>query len=147
MKINGEYTVNAPRERVWDALLDPVTLAKTLPGCEELTPVGPDEYEMKMKLALASVSGLFSGKVKLADQNPKESYSLQLSGKGKIGFVKGGGRFTLEDAGSGATKIRYEGDVQAGGMIAGVGQRLMDMTSRMMIKRFFASLEAELAGG
>ena len=143
MKISGQYSINAPRGRVWEALLDPQILAKTLPGCQELIPIGEDEYEMKMKIAMASVSGLFKGKVKLDDQQPPESYQLNLNGIGKIGFVRGGGKFRLEEAGEG-TLVHYEGDVQVGGMIASVGQRLMDMTSKMMIKRFFTALNAEL---
>ena len=146
MKINGEYDIRAPRERVWQALLDPEILAKTLPGCEELTPIGPDEYEMKMKLSMAAVSGAFKGKVQIEDKNPPESYRLNINGNGKIGFIKGGGKYSLADAGDALTKVTYEGDIQVGGMIAGVGQRLMDMTSKMMIKRFFTALDKELAG-
>ncbi len=145
MKINGEYEVHAPRERVWEALLDPAILSKTLPGCEELTPIGPDEYEMKMKLSMATVAGVFKGKVKITDKQAPESYRLDLNGTGKIGFIKGGGKYSLADAGESLTIVTYEGDVQVGGMIAGVGQRLMNMTSKMMIKRFFTALDAELA--
>lgn len=144
MKIQGEQKLSATRQKVWDALLDPEVLAATLPGCEALEPVGPDEYKMKMKLAMASVQGLFDGSVKLTDQNPPESYSLEVKGSGKIGFVNGAGRFDLAEDGE-ATLVRYSGDVKVGGMIAAVGQRLMDMTAKMMIGRFFSSL-AEVLG-
>ena len=145
MKVNGEYEIHAPRQRVWEALLDPEILAKTLPGCEQLVPIGPDEYEMKMKLSMATVTGAFKGKVKITDQQPPESYRLNLTGTGKIGFIRGGGKYSLADAGESLTIVTYEGDVQVGGTIASVGQRLMDMTSKMMIKRFFTALDAELS--
>lgn len=144
MKLQGERRLSAARQKVWDALLDPEVLAATLPGCEALDPIGPGEYKMKMKLAMASVQGLFDGSVKLMNQNPPESYSLEVKGSGKIGFVNGAGRFDLADDG-GATLVRYSGDVQVGGMIAAVGQRLMDMTAKMMIGRFFSSLSEVLA--
>ena len=143
MKIQGEQRLTAARQKVWDALLDPEVLAATLPGCEALEPIGPDEYKMKMKLAMASVQGLFDGSVKLTDQKPPESYSLAVKGSGKIGFVNGAGRFDLAEEGE-ATLVRYSGDVKVGGMIAAVGQRLMDMTAKMMIGRFFASLSEVL---
>jgi len=146
MKVQGQQTVAAPRDRVWQALLDPQVLAKTLPGCEALEPVGPDEYKMKMKLAVASVQGLFDSKVKLENQKPPESYTLAVEGRGKIGFVNGDGAFRLEPDGE-STVIHYSGDVKVGGLIAGVGQRLLDMTSKMMIKRFFSAFEKEVGQG
>jgi carbon monoxide dehydrogenase subunit G len=95
---------------------------------------------MRMKLAISSVQGLFDTAVRLQDPHAPVSYRLEIDGKGKIGFVKGGGAFRLEPDGESATVIHYEGDVRIGGMIAGVGQRLLDMSSKMLIKRFFSSL-------
>jgi carbon monoxide dehydrogenase subunit G len=51
VKVQGEQKLSASRQKVWDALLDPDVLAATLPGCEALEPVGPDEYKMKMRPA------------------------------------------------------------------------------------------------
>ena len=143
MTIKGQYTLPASREEVWDALLDPEVLARTLPGCESLESLGDDQYKMRMKLALASIQGLFDGKVSLEDQQPPSSYRLRVSGTGKIGFVNGSGQLKLEPAGDSETVVSYEGDVKVGGMIAAVGQRLLDMTSKMMTKRFFSALAGE----
>jgi carbon monoxide dehydrogenase subunit G len=94
---------------------------------------------MKMKMAMASLSGAFDGKVRIADQTPPESFRLVVEGSGKIGFMKGDGllKFQAKDAG---TEVSYEGDVQVGGTIAAVGQRLIDGTAKMMIKRFFEKI-------
>jgi uncharacterized protein len=140
MRVQGQSTIPAPQQKVWEALLDPQILARTLPGCESLDPIGENQYRMRMKLAISSVQGLFDTTVHLTDTQPPTSYRLEIDGKGKIGFVRGGGSFRLEPQGEAATLIHYEGDVHIGGMIAGVGQRLVDMTSKMLIKRFFASL-------
>jgi len=94
---------------------------------------------MKMKMAMASVSGAFEGKVRISDQTPPSSFRLTVEGAGKIGFVKGDGLLTLTPR-EGATEVSYEGDAQVGGTIAAVGQRLIDMTAKMMIKKFFEKL-------
>jgi carbon monoxide dehydrogenase subunit G len=120
---------------------DPEVLARAIPGCEGLERTGDDEYKMKMKMAMASVSGAFEGKVRITDQNPPTSFRLMVEGSGKIGFVKGDGLLTLT-AKDGGTEVSYEGDAQVGGTIAAVGQRLIDMTSKMMIKKFFEKLAA-----
>jgi len=118
---------------------DPEVLARAMPGCDSLERIGPDEYAMKMKLAMASISGAFEGKVRITDQQPPSSFKLVVEGTGKIGFMRGEGLLKLSPSGEG-TDVSYEGDVQVGGTIAAVGQRLIDVTAKMMIKRFFDKL-------
>ncbi len=120
-------------------LQDPDLLARTIPGCESLEKIGEGEYRMKMKMALAAVSGAFEGKVRIVDQSPPSSFRMVVEGTGKIGFVKGEGLLKFAPNGEG-TEVSYDGDVQVGGTIAAVGQRLIDLTSKTMIKKFFEKL-------
>lgn len=119
---------------------DPVILAQCMPGCESLDRIGPDEYAMKMKMALAAISGSFEGKVSITNQNPPTSFKLVVEGKGKIGHMKGEGAIQLKPVTESSTEVAYEGDVNVGGTIAAVGSRLVDTTSKMMIKKFFDKL-------
>jgi hypothetical protein len=144
LKISGTQQVKMPRDRVYDLLHDPNVLARCMPGCESLEKIGEDEYAMKMKMALASVSGLFQGKVRTADPNRPDSFRLLVDGTGKIGFMKGDGLLKLTES-DGGTAVAYEGDVQVGGTIAAVGQRLIDTTAKLLIKRFFDRLGSEAA--
>ena len=143
MKLGGAWTVPAEQRRVYDMLLNPEVLVRALPGCKELERCADDEYRMKMKLVISSISGLFDGKIRLSDQAPPESYRLTVDGSGRAGFVKGSGVLTLA-AGGGQTEVRYEGEVQTGGLIAGVGQRLLEVTAKILIKRFFEKINAEV---
>lgn len=144
MKIAGAHVVPVPPERAYALLQDPVVLGKSMPGCDALEQIGEHEYHMKMKMVLASISGLFDGKVRIADQNPPASFRLIVDGTGKIGFMRGDGLLTLS-AVDGGTNVQYDGSVEVGGTIAAVGQRLLDTTARMIIKRFFDKLSAEAA--
>jgi carbon monoxide dehydrogenase subunit G len=144
LKVSGAYVVPAPRERAYELLQDPSILAKCMPGTDSLEKVGEDEYEMKMKMAIASISGLFAGKIRIADQNKPTSFKLIVEGSGKIGFVKGEGVLNLEPRSEASTEVKFDGDVQVGGTIAAVGQRLLDSTSKMIIKKFFQKF-SELA--
>lgn len=141
MKIAGTYTLPVPPQQAYDLMQDPEVLAKAMPGCESLDRIGPDEYRMKMKMAMASLSGAFDGKVRITDQVPPSSFKLVVEGNGKIGFMKGEGLLKLA-AVEGGTEVAYDGDVQVGGTIAAVGQRLIDGTAKMLIKRFFEKLAA-----
>lgn len=143
MKIGGAYTVPLDRQLAYTRLQDPEILAKCMPGCDHLARIGEDEYEMKMKMVISSVKGLFGGTVRLADQSPPDSFRLLVEGSGKVGFVKGEGVLTLAPVDA-ATEVRYEGEVQIGGMIAGVGQRLLDVTAKLIIKKFFEKFTGQI---
>jgi uncharacterized protein len=160
MKISGSYTLPVAPERAYQMLQDPAILAQAMPGCEGLEKIGPDEYRMKMKVLLAALSGQFEGKVRIADQSPPTSFRLVVEGSGRIGFLKGDGLLRLSpataeartsaattsaSAGAAATLISYEGDAQVGGTLAAVGQRLIDGTAKMMIKKFFDKLASVAA--
>lgn len=151
MKISGSYSLPVAPERAYQLLQDPATLAQAIPGCEGLEKIGPEEYRMKMKVLLAALSGQFEGKVRITDQSPPTSFRLIVEGSGRVGFLKGDGLLKLAPANAGAassaaasTLVSYEGDAQVGGTMAAVGQRLIDGTAKMMIKRFFDKL-ADLA--
>jgi carbon monoxide dehydrogenase subunit G len=139
MKIGGSYQLPVPRDRAYAMLQEPAVLARCMPGCEALEKIGDNEYALKMKMALAAFSGLFEGKVKITDPDPPTTFRLLVEGKGKVGFLKGEGLLTLLEQ-DGGTSVAYEGDVHVGGTIAAVGQRLLDTTAKMMIKRFFDKL-------
>ena len=143
MKISGSYALPLSQERAYQIMQDPKVLAQAIPGCEELEKTGENEYRMKMKMVLASLSGVFDGKVKITDQMPPSSFRLVIEGSGRPGFVKGDGLLKLSAVDTG-TEVSYEGDAQVGGTIAAVGQRLLDGTAKIMIRRFFEKL-AEVA--
>ena len=144
MKIAGEYVFNGPREEVWELVRDPEVLATALPGTQSLTPVSENEYEGKMHVRVGPVAGTFSGRVVASDEVPPESYTLMVEGKGAPGFAKGTGHVQLIDQGDGTTLMKYEGEVQIGGRIASVGQRLMDSASKSMIRQGLETLNKAL---
>jgi hypothetical protein len=139
MKVAGSYSLPVPPERAYAILQDPNVLAKCIPGCEGLDRVAEDEYAMRMKMGIAGISGRFDGKVRISGKNPPVSFRMSVEGAGKIGFMKGDGVITLSAADSGSN-VQFEGDVQVGGTIANVGQRLIETTAKMIIKRFFDCL-------
>jgi carbon monoxide dehydrogenase subunit G len=139
MKIEGTYDVPVPRKKVWDAFLNPTQLKKAIPGCEKLEALGNDEFKATMKIGVAAVKGTFEGKVKLIDKKAPESFRLAAEGSGGPGFVKADTLITLTEI-DGGTRVSYSADVQVGGLIAGVGQRMLGGVSKMMADQFFGKM-------
>ena len=135
MKLEGEYIFDGPREEVWQIVRDPEVLATALPGTQSLEQVSENEYAGKMHVRIGPVSGVFAGKVVVSDEVPPESCTLTVEGRGAPGFGNGTGYIQLFEQEDGRTLLKYEGDLQVGGRIAGVGQRLIDTASRSMIER------------
>ena len=144
MKIAGEITLSAPRERVWNLFTNPERLSKLIPGCEKLETIGPDEYAGTIVVGIAAVKGTYDGKLKIVDQRPPEHYRMMVDGKGRQGFLKGSGTLDLAPQDPRTTIVKYAGDVQVGGPLIQVGQRMIDSAARMMLGQFFAAAEAEL---
>ena len=144
MKLEGSYDVKAPRDKVWNAFLDPATLQKAIPGCEKLELIGPDEYKATLKIGVAAVKGTFEGKVRLFDLESPNRYKMALEGSGGPGFVRGEAAMELSDA-DGGTRVSYSADVQVGGLIASVGQRMLGGVSKMMLEQFFTRMTEILA--
>jgi carbon monoxide dehydrogenase subunit G len=139
MKIEGSADIPAPREKVWAAFLDPNILAQALPGCEKLEAVGPNEYKATMKVGVAAIKGTFEGKVKLSDLEPPNRYRMAVEGSGGPGFVRGEAGMQMSDV-DGGTKVSYDADVQVGGLIASVGQRMLGGVTKMMLDQFFTKM-------
>ena len=130
MKIEGSYTFNAPRERVWQVLLDPKIMAQCMPGCESMNEVAPDRYETVMKVGVASVKGTYKGKVAIKDKQA-----------GGPGFMQGDVAIDLEEI-NGQTVLKYSTDPKIGGLIASVGQRMLNGVAKMMAEQFFKKVES-----
>src|SRR5262249_46804106 len=117
MKIEGSREIPAPRPRVWEAFLDPGTLAQAIPGCDKLEEAGPGGYKATMKIGVGPVKGTFEGKVRLKDLEPPNRYRMEVEGTGGPGFVRGAASMELSDA-DGGTRVTYDADIQVGGLIA-----------------------------
>lgn len=144
MKLEGEYVFDGPRDKVWTILRDPDVLVKALPGTQSLEQVGESEYTGEMHVRIGPVSGIFSGRLIVSEEVPPESYILSVEGKGAPGFGRGTGHVQLSELAGDRTLLTYEGEMQVGGRIAGVGQRLIDTASRSMIAQGLESLNGAL---
>lgn len=145
MKFTGENVLAAPVEQAWDALLDPAVLVRTIPGCEKLEATGENAYAMTVTAGVASIKGTYAGSCELRDLVEHESLVMKLDGAGAPGTIGAtvNVRFTPEGS---STRISYDADAVVGGMIGGVGQRMLTSVSRRMAGEFFGNVDGVLAG-
>ena len=142
MKLEGTHELEATRERVYQSLVNPEVLQRCIPGCERLERTGENTFATTIRAGVGSIKGVFDGNVLLEDLREPEHFRMVVDGKGAPGFLKGSGDLDLEQDGA-YTKVKYSGDVQVGGTIASVGQRMIQGTAKMMAAQFFTCLGVE----
>jgi carbon monoxide dehydrogenase subunit G len=139
MNLTATYEFHAPVEKVWNLLMDTDRIGSCLPGCRGLKPAGNDRYEVEVGIAIAAIAGDFKGTVALEEKVPPQSYKLVVEGTGRQGFVKGHARVTLAAEGD-RTLVHIAAQADVGGMIARVGQRLLEGVARTTMDRFYSCL-------
>lgn len=145
MEILGQQLISAPRQQVWDALNDPVILKASLPGCESVERISPDEFRVIIKTAIGPLKARFQGSLKIAHAIPPETCEMQFEGQGgAVGFGKGTSNVTLKEV-TGGTELNYEAKAQIGGKLAQVGSRLIDSVAKKMTDDFFKAFQNELS--
>ena len=142
MKLEGSHQLEATRERVYQSLVSPEVLQRCIPGCEKLERTGENTFAATIKTGVGSIKGVFNGTARLEDLREPEHLRIVVEGKGAPGFLKGSGDLDLQQEGN-LTKVNYTADVQVGGTIASVGQRMIQGTDKMMAAQFFTCLGAE----
>lgn len=143
MKLEGNHQFKVARERLFEALLDPEVLARTMPGCEQLERTGEHSFRGELSVAIGPVKGKFRGTLELFQVDPPNGYHMVLNGQGPSGFMKGEGDITLAEA-DGGTLLTYALEAQVGGRMAAVGQRLMDSSTKVIAQQGLEGLAAQV---
>ena len=143
MQLKGSYVFDAPQDRVWDLLMDTRAVASCIPGCRELRDLGEDRYQAELVVVVAAVTGNYGATIAIEDKTPPVSYRLVVQGTGRSGFVRGEAAIVLSGLDD-RTRVDVTATAEVGGLVARVGQRLIEGVARTMMDRFYACLQSKL---
>lgn len=145
MDLNGTEEIAASRQQLWDGLNDPAVLTKCIPGCKAMVETAPDSYDVTMQLKVAAVGGSFDGKVALSDKIEPQRCRIAVSGAGSLGTGTGTAEFTITEIDEKTSRLDYAGTGEIGGLVAGVGQRILGSVAKHLTKQFFTALRKHFA--
>jgi carbon monoxide dehydrogenase subunit G len=143
LDISGTETIPGSADALWVALNDPAVLTRCVPGCKAMIEIAPDTYKVEMQLKVAAVGGTFEGEISLSDKQPPRTCNIKVSGAGSLGHGNGTAQFTIVPETATSAKLIYKGAGEIGGLVAGVGQRILASVSKHLIGRFFTALRKE----
>lgn len=148
MKLNGSYTFNAPQQQVWDALMNPSIIASALPGVDALVPIDgePNTWRAEAKLKIATISGSYSGTIRMRDIDTPNQYRLVVEGDGQNSIINADTVISIAPVpdDTNKTALTWEAEANISGKLASIGQRLINATANMMSKRFFNELAQQI---
>lgn len=144
MIVAGDFTFRAPRSRVWALLQDPDVLKKAMPGAQRLVATGDGTYEGHIRIGVGPVTAAqWTLMVSLHDREEPARYVMKVDSKGPLGFTRGTASVELVDE-PGGTTMRYHADLQIGGKVAGIGQRLLDQAAKLLTRQGLEALNREI---
>jgi carbon monoxide dehydrogenase subunit G len=140
MKISGSSVLHASPDRVWAAVTDPAVLSAVIPGCDVLTPTAANTFALTVTLGVASIKVWFSDLVE------PSSLTMRATGSGGPGTIDTTVVVLLTPLGDGSTRLDYDADAMVGGMVGGVGQRVLAGVAKKTAGLFFAAVDEVLTG-
>ena len=143
IKLEKKYTLDIPQQDVWEAILDPDTLAEILPNCKSLDPIGDNNFDANIEIKIGPIKGQFKSKLALFDLDPPNGYKFDVNGDGSKGQMRGAGEILLTTQ-DGRTEFIFIATGSVSGIIARVGQRLIEATGKRLMDQGFENFKKRI---
>ncbi len=148
MRIENEFTVNAPVQQAWEAMLDLERVAPCLPGAVIEEAAG-EEYQGTMAVSLGPISARYRGTARI-EETDEENHRAVFRADGKETRGQGTASATITSTlheENGATRVYVETDVEVTGRVAQFGRGIMQDVAEEIMDRFSTCVEQEIVGG
>jgi uncharacterized protein len=145
MNVSGEFTINAPRELVFDAIRDPRRFVGFIDGVHNLKERDPTHYEAMFETKVAYLKFKFAVTVEVTRMELGE-IQARIEGVplGIVGRLVATSTTMLIDAGN-ETKVRYSVESTLAGKLGSIGQPVLRSKAKDMEKQFASRLRAAFA--
>ena len=143
MEIEGTYTLQAPKEAVWNCLMDQQTIQHTIPGLERLTSVDKQTYTFAINIRHAPLRGTHSGRATILEPSYPSAYRLKIEGDGQAQAFQCELSITLSSRNEN-TVVSYQGTLLPGRNNARISAPLIKATVKVLLQQFFTALADRL---
>jgi hypothetical protein len=138
MKLDGEVTIQADRQKVWDFLTDPEAVSQCAPGLESMVIIEPDkQFEAIAALGFGTVKVRFVTHVRWVELDAPAFAKMTAHGTAPGSATDITGEMRLEETADGGTKMTWSADVMVSGTITSLASRMMGSISKKIANSFF----------
>lgn len=141
MQFDGEVTIGADQETVWETISDPETLVICVPGAEEVEQITETHYTGRIKRGIAGVNIELNGEVEMKELIEPDRMAADVSGQDELtgSMMTADAQMTLEGNGD-ETDLSYTIDVEFTGKLATLGSRIMKRRIKKDMNTFFDNI-------
>ena len=147
LEFSGSPAIAAPRERVWERLMDPHFVAQSAPGVESVEAVDPTHFKVISGFGVGSIRVRFTMDVELFDIDAGKSARMRVRGKAPGSAIDVVSKLQVDDAGSGGTQLNWSATSEVSGTVASVWARLMEGTARKLTEQFWTDFAQRVSAG
>ena len=145
INLKKEYSLDLPQQEVWDAIITPEILAEILPNCDSLKPISIHQFTANIYIKIGPISSKFQSTLEMFDLKEPDGYKFRVQGNGKKGSMNGQGEIKLFSNGSG-TGFTFIAEGNINGIIARVGQRLIEAAGKKLMDQGFENFKNRVMG-
>jgi carbon monoxide dehydrogenase subunit G len=137
LEFSGSPAIAAPRERVWQRLMDPQFVAQSAPGVESVERLDPTHFKVISGFGVGSIKVRFTMNVELFDIVAGKSAKMRVRGKAPGSAIDVVSSMHIEDAADRSSQLNWSATSEVSGTVASVGARLMEGTARKLTEQFW----------
>jgi len=145
VRIEGREEIDLARERLWELITDPQFLLKCIPGLERVTSQGPADFECAVRADYAFVKGTAKVRAEIGELVRPSSATLTLTASTVGASANARSRVDLE-AKDASTVVHWSAEVETRGLLAGLGQGLVEGVARDMVQKLFSNIRERALG-
>ena len=145
IRLEKEYHIDLDQKDVWGAINNPEILAEILPNCESLEPISEHQFTAHINVKIGPISSKFQSTLEMFDLKEPDGYKFRVQGNGKKGSMNGKGEIKLFPNGSG-TGFTFIAEGNVTGIIARVGQRLIEAAGKKLMDQGFKNFKNRVMG-
>jgi carbon monoxide dehydrogenase subunit G len=147
MELSGQVNIQAPRDAVWDFLIDAESVSECVPGLESLEVLVPGEkFQAKAQVGLGTVKVKFEAEVEWFDLDRPNRAKMRGRGTAPGSAGDATAEMNLEEGPDGSTDLLWVADVNVAGTIASLASRMMKSVSKKLAKNFFECVKRNVEG-
>jgi carbon monoxide dehydrogenase subunit G len=145
MQFSGSQVIKAPLDSVFAFVIDPNKVGWCGPGVESIEMVDETHFKAKAKVGVGFISARFSIDMELAEVTAPNHAVIKAKGQAPGSAAHGTGTMNLLPGDEpNTTLLVWAADVIMTGLIASVGQRLIEGTANKLVKQSFECIRAKL---
>jgi len=148
MELESSFTVNAPIEEVWAAVMDVERIATAVPGAELTGKLSDTSYQGLVKVKVGPLTMQYRGQIELISRDD-ETHTAAFRGKAQEkagqGTAAGTATVSLTQDGEATTGVVH-GDISLSGKAAAMGKGVISKVAQQIMGIFASNLQSMLAG-